>query len=1525
MMAPAGPAREAPLSAHATISAVAAVQQRVATFLLGDSTAISAGRPIEGETVLTHEIMRQVDAQEDVDLQAAAALIWAAWCRSHTLVSGAGPNLVIPLADLVGALLPDVLPPQLVATMAAVRSDDSGVLGATSWDSPDTGYLLDDEGDISLDRIDIEIGFHELAFLTLPNPADWEGISRNRPTQLPGLFYAAGRTQLIRCQLDNGAPHLDAAISALRSCADISQEMPLVHRPATMVLLTALQTRLHSTGQVRDASELLDRGEALLSLGLDSTQALDLLPALTRTAEAKLRTTADANDLDQLIRLAQSWLDLEPPDSVTRRDALQHLATALASSAFDLGTIEQIDVALTAQLELLACTPAHHPDRSRADFMYASLLTLRYDLEPAPEDLDAAIAITRQAVAATSNADSDASLLLMHGRLTGMRYEISNSELDADESVESLTAAVELTDPTDEAYPGTLSLLVMILGHRFGQQGAADDLQLAARYGAMLLVAPEIDRADAATSALRSLQNDVLRRQSDSVDPQVLDTAVESFRSLALTADPASDVGMLALTVCANMLMMRWQTTSDSADLDEVIELGRRAPSEPTGDPHWWRLRSSMCGGLRARYETSGNQDDLDEALALSSAGTEAAEPLDPAVVPLLADRTSALRLRYQLFGDVDDLAASISTGRRGLAVADAEPADLITLQAYLANSLARSFDVSADASALDEAVALIEASCADVDDAAASQYLSALADILEQRFVALGQQSDLDRAVVTARQAVALSKDNAGGDALSGLAAKLRARYQVDQQLDDLQEVISLYRRVLDVIRPQNIRRVDEVSNLGLALGERYQRLSDPADLAESIALAERALALIPADHRQRAWFLVDLAGARHRGAFGSNDPAVLDQVIELYQEAIELTDPRDQAVAWRMCNLSNALRDRFSRSGEQIDIDRAVDIARSALTHLRPNDPMRAKIQLTEGFALSVRYAAGHRLDDARDCLRVNREVALLVTNTPADRVRAAAGWGHRAADCDDDAEALRAFSLAIEILPRLAWHGLDRATREMGLSEWAGLGANAATFAVRCGRPELAVELLEQGRSVLWTELAQLRTDLATIAELAPGLAEDLAAAGRILQTPIDRNEHAPGATEHWTDSQLALDARRDAARAWDRGVAQIRLRPGWENFLRPTPFAELSRAATGGPIVMLTVSPWGAMALIVTTAGVQVVEFTGLTQVELVAKANEFLGIQQRMGQPEEGFLQRERDRHAFLDLLGWLWDVVAAPVLSALELEPDEVRPRIWWCLTGAFTVLPLHAAGHHPRFADDRQDLMRSVPDQIVSSLVTTLAGLSRVRDRPPETGVESLLAIGVPEVDELPELPELTAVDDELDVLAGFFPPDTGNAYVVRGQATRESVRQLLPQHPWVHFSCHGAQHPTSPSDSGFFLFDDMLTVADIAELHLPRTEFAFLSACETATGGVELLDESIHLAGSMHALGYRHVIATMWSIADASAPLVAAEVYRNLSTGSGLCADNSARALASAVRLLRELAPEQPLLWAPYVHIGS
>lgn len=77
--------------------------------------------------------------------------------------------------------------------------------------------------------------------------------------------------------------------------------------------------------------------------------------------------------------------------------------------------------------------------------------------------------------------------------------------------------------------------------------------------------------------------------------------------------------------------------------------------------------------------------------------------------------------------------------------------------------------------------------------------------------------------------------------------------------------------------------------------------------------------------------------------------------------------------------------------------------------------------------------------------------------------------------------------------------------------------------------------------------------------------------------------------------------------------------------------------------------------------------------------------------------------------------------------------------------------------------------------------------------------------------------------------------------------------------------------------------------------------------------------------------AAGYRSMVATMWSILDADAPIVAEEVYRRLfRAGSKPDSTQAAYALHHAVKLLRERKGGKKeeggrwFSWVPFIHVG-
>jgi CHAT domain-containing protein len=80
------------------------------------------------------------------------------------------------------------------------------------------------------------------------------------------------------------------------------------------------------------------------------------------------------------------------------------------------------------------------------------------------------------------------------------------------------------------------------------------------------------------------------------------------------------------------------------------------------------------------------------------------------------------------------------------------------------------------------------------------------------------------------------------------------------------------------------------------------------------------------------------------------------------------------------------------------------------------------------------------------------------------------------------------------------------------------------------------------------------------------------------------------------------------------------------------------------------------------------------------------------------------------------------------------------------------------------------------------------------------------------------------------------------------------------------IHLACHGQQDPEEPLESGFMLQDGLLTVSHVIQLRLQKTHFAFLAACESASGDREQPDEVIHLGAAMLFMGVKSVVGTLW-----------------------------------------------------------
>lgn len=908
-------------------------------------------------------------------------------------------------------------------------------------------------------------------------------------------------------------------------------------------------------------------------------------------------------------------------------------------------------------------------------------------------------------------------------------------------------------------------------------------------------------------------------------------------------------------------------------------------------------------------------------------------EPADHANRPgHLANLAVALKLRCERSGQAGELDEAIGLGREAVAVAGPGHPQLALFRSNLAGVLRLRFERTWAVADLDEAVDIARAALreAAADDPERPVFLAHLAGVLRVRFEWSGEPADLDEAVELARAAVRdVPLDHPRRDiCLADLNAAMQTRFDRFGSSADLDEAVAAARSAVETTPEGHPYRGMYLSMLGVALRVRFERTGDRTGAEEALERSRAAVRATPAGNHNRTLYLsnLGLAAYRHFGQTGAI--ADLDESIDSFRAALDEGGPGSASRAIALSNLSLVFRVRFDATGAPADLDESISSAREAVEAAPAGDARLASYLAILAVGLVQRSGSAADLDDA---MAAALAASRVTSAQPTVRIWAAWIVGSVAARMDR-ARAAELLESAVRLLPETAPRRLDRTDQERMLAPLSGIAGDAAALALADDTAPPgeaaahALRLLELGRGVLLSQALDTRSDLADLHAAHPELAARFVA----LRDRFDAQPAAVGDPSSALLTDGPTGDRAHLATAFEAVLAEIRGTEGFRTFLLPPGPKQLMHAAREGPVVVVNVSWYRCDAILVRPAGIASVTLPRLNGEELPDRLAAFRRAVGIAHDSVVGGVERRAAQHAIDQVLEWLWDAVAEPILDALGHRappPNGAEwPRLWWVPTGLLGLLPLHAAGYH------RDGSGRTVMDRVVSSYSPTVRALGYARERANQPGPEDRTLIVA--MSSTPGYHSLHYVEEEARVVQAHLPEsrllshsgDSGD----HGLPTRSAVLTWLDGSAIAHFACHGIAHPTDPSRSMLLLSDhktDPLTVASLAAKRLDGARLAYLSACHTAAGPeAGLVDEAIHLVTAFQLLGYPRVVGTLWQIDDAFAVQVADEFYAGLRTHRGsIDTARSGWALHRVVRALRDELPRTPSLWAAYLHVGA
>ena len=492
--------------------------------------------------------------------------------------------------------------------------------------------------------------------------------------------------------------------------------------------------------------------------------------------------------------------------------------------------------------------------------------------------------------------------------------------------------------------------------------------------------------------------------------------------------------------------------------------------------------------------------------------------------------------------------------------------------------------------------------------------------------------------------------------------------------------------------------------------------------------------------------------------------------------------------------------------------------------------------------------------------------------------------------------------------------------------------------ASYHVDLHQLEEAIETLERGRALLWSEMRHLRTSVEQLLEVDPELGHKFSVINRDLEELTTKipPSHELSIIDGKSEDYRAVDPfghlllkQCSLLKQRDKIISQIQTLPGFHGFLRSPSFDTLRSAASSGPVIMINHSRWRCDILILLHN----------TPPSLIPTPDDFFGranaLTDKLKDSRNSYgPDSDHYNQTLAHVLKETYDLVGKPVIERLhELNVPE-QSRIWWCPTSVFCSLPLHAMGPIP---SDDGDEERYFLDLYIPSYTPTLLALVLESDHrdpgSPTPVLPSLLLVALYDVPS-PDLP-VSEVCKDIKVIQQLEKRLTVKSLISEG-ATPTSVLDGLRDHQFVHFVCHGTLEARKPFDAGFELHHPdpkrkRLTLLDIVRSQLPAAEFAFLSACHTAelTDGSSA-DEVLHLAAAVQYCGFKSVVGTMWAMANDDGPELAKHFYRSMfpRIEQGELVPyykRSAGALRDAVRKLRKKRGITLERWVNFVHYGA
>ena len=633
-----------------------------------------------------------------------------------------------------------------------------------------------------------------------------------------------------------------------------------------------------------------------------------------------------------------------------------------------------------------------------------------------------------------------------------------------------------------------------------------------------------------------------------------------------------------------------------------------------------------------------------------------------------LANLAAALIFRFQHTGDISDLSEALSFQQHAIWLTRSGHRNMPAMLSSLGTLFRLRFERMGDLSDISEALSAHQRAVQLALDGHQHMplCLNNLGISFECRFERIGDLSDLSEAISAHQRAVQLTPSGHPDmpTMLNDLGNSLHSRFKRMGDLLDLSEALSAQQRSIQHAPDGHPYMPKWLNNLGNLLEHRFERLGDPMDLSKSISVHQRAVQLTPDGHPDLPILLQNLGNSFLPRFKRLGDLSDLSEAISAQQRAVQLYPEGHPHLPACLNDIGVSFGRRFELMGDLSDLSKAISAQQRAVQFTPHGHPHMPALLINLGTSFLSQFQHTKDSADSDTAVHLFRESAN-TSGSPSIRLTAARLWAQLSTIRNDPAT-MEAHATVIELISQIAGMNRTIEQRQTDLVDISSLTTAAASAAFAHYEVEKALEWLEQGRCLVWSQLNQLRTPVDDLRAHDPHLAQRFLDISSALESSGSRRGlgtlsiHAPMSKKITLQDEAHVHVK--LAGKWDKLLQEIRNIPQFRNFLRPPRASELlRRIPPDGPIILINVdkSRCDALALISgcnEPIHIPLTEFTYERATNLSRRLRNFLSQNGVRVREENRAIRPAPDPRVKGDIhfvLGVLWLEVVKPILEGL--------------------------------------------------------------------------------------------------------------------------------------------------------------------------------------------------------------------------------------------------------------------------------